>query len=232
MRWRTVVVLTLIAPGAATHAESPGWTYSTTPNPMTSQPIRSGSTHSVNVLQFHGPFAGPQHATLTIRSHPREGTDVLLSVERGQFLSSTSGCQALVRFDDASPIPFAATEPVDASSTAVFVRSVGQFLQSLRGAHRVLIEATFYQEGNRVIEFHTQGLEWDATKEERAYTSASKIAAARRATLARCTPSPASPPTLDCIEGVRACEGAYEMPGLSTSGNVATALKCINAVGH
>jgi hypothetical protein len=82
------------------------------------------------------------------------------------------------------------------------------------------------------MEFGTQGLEWEATKEEGVYANASKITAARHAALARCTPSPASPPTLDCIEEVRACMGAYEWPGLKTSGNVATALKCINAVGH
>ena len=90
--------------------------------------------------------------------------------------------------------------------------SVGQFLQSLRSAHRVLIEATFYQEGNRVIQFATQGLEWESTKEERAYATGSKMAAARRAANARCQ-SRASTAQYECVTHLGDCVRAYEGTG-------------------
>jgi hypothetical protein len=138
----------------------------------------------------------------------------LVSIERGQFLCGAGGCQLLVRFDDAPATGFAAAEPADGTSTAVFVRSSGQFLKSLRAAHRVLVEATFYQEDTQVVEFAPQGLERAATKEEGAYANASKIAAARHAALARCTPSPAYDA---CIPG-GLCSGRCTESGFSRDG--------------
>jgi hypothetical protein len=232
MRWRIAVALTLIISVTATHAESPLWVYSSTLDAMTSQPIRFATTRSLEELQFHTPYEGPQHATLIIRNHPREGTTVILAVERGRFVCTVSGCRLLVRFDDAPAVSFDAFEPTDGSSNGLFLRPVGQFLQLVRTSHRVIVEGTFYQEGSRAIEFATQGLEWEPTKEERAYSAAAKFAAARRAVLARCQPDRASPPTFDCITEVRYCDFAYGTPGLTTSGNLVTALKCLDAVGR
>jgi hypothetical protein len=232
MQCRTVAALAMILSGPAAQADSPRWTYTSASDAMTSRPIRLAATLSIDALQFRPPYDGLQHATLAVRYHPREGTNVVLAIERGQFVCGPSGCRLLVRFDDAPAVSFVALEPTDGSSTRLFIQPVGQFLKSLRASHRVIIEATFFQEGSRAIEFATQGLEWELTKEERGYGTVSKIAAARRAALARCTPSPSSPPTLDCIADVRACMGDYDMPGLTTSGNLATALKCINAVGR
>jgi hypothetical protein len=232
VQWRGVAAIALIVSGPATHAGPPQWEYSTRADAMTSQPIRIAATRSVGVLQFSAPYGGPQRATLAVRYHPREGTNVMLAIESGQFVCGLRACRLPVRFDDAPAVAFDALEPTDGSSTQLFIQPVGRFLQLLRASHRVIIEATFFQEGSRAIEFATQGLEWESTHEERAYSTASKIAAARRAAFARCRPSPNSPPTSDCIDQVGDCVRDYEWPGLSTSGNLATALKCLDAVGR
>jgi hypothetical protein len=226
MRLHKVAVLVLIA-SAPAHAESPRWTYTSAPDAMTSRPIRLAATLSVGALQFRPPYEGPQHAILAVRYHPREGTNVMLTIERGQFVCGLRACRLPVRFDDARAVAFDALEPTDGSSTQLFIQPVGRFLPLLRASHRVIIEATFFQEGSRAIEFATQGLEWESTKEERAHAAASKMAAARNAAFARCE----NGGDAECETHFGDCVRAYEGDG-PAAGNLATALRCLDAVGR
>ena len=215
----------LLASGPA-HAESARWVYSTTPDAMTSEPIQIAATHSVSVLQFNSPYGGPQRATLSLRKHPRKGLAVMLSVERGQFVCAGE-CRLSARFDDAPAMALPASAADDGSTSAVFVTVIGLFMESLRVSHRVLIEATFYQEGSRVIEFATQGLEWEVTKEERDHAS-TEFLMARMDTFEHCR-SRESHET-DCLNESAKCVHAYEDNG-PAAGNLATALRCFDAVG-
>ncbi|MFZ1989931.1 MAG: hypothetical protein WAW96_09185 [Alphaproteobacteria bacterium] len=67
---------------------------------MTSAVTRFASNVSTNTVNFGFPYGGPQHATLTLRSHPRYGKSILLSVEKGQFICGIESCSVSVRFDD------------------------------------------------------------------------------------------------------------------------------------
>ncbi len=135
----------------------PSWSYSSDPDDMGKGTIRFASIESTNTLEFKFPYSGKQHATLTIRKHPRHGNDAIIQIERGQFVCPVSGCSVMVRFDDGESIRYHAAEPADHRTTALFLQPYDKFYVGLAKSKRVRIEADFYQEGSRMVEFDVAG---------------------------------------------------------------------------
>jgi hypothetical protein len=139
---------------------TPHWTYRSETDDMLKKPIRFASVKSINELRFGFPYQGSQHATLTLRIHPRFGKNAMFSIERGQFLCGVENCAVLIKFDDGNPQRFTVGEPSDHSTTTLFIENYDRFLASARKAKKVYIAAEFYQEGNNVLDFDTTGLNW------------------------------------------------------------------------
>ncbi|MEZ4454202.1 MAG: hypothetical protein R3B09_32405 [Nannocystaceae bacterium] len=125
------------------------WIYSVRSDPMGGT-VATARVESANAFDFGFPYQGAQHARLTLRSD--KGLNVLLAIERGQFMC-TMGCSVLVRFDDDTAQRWRATGPSDHDSTVIFLRSESKFLKQLKKAQVLRIEAEFFQEGTRVLEF-------------------------------------------------------------------------------
>lgn len=135
------------------------WMYRDEGDPMGGQ-IRSASVQSNNTLSLDFPYQGEQRGTLTLRSHPRHGKDVILQIQRGQFqCTSYQGCDVLVRFDQNSPKKYRAVEPSDNDSTTLFLRGYEGFMGSLRKAKTVRVEFTLFHEGTRSLEFNVGSLD-------------------------------------------------------------------------
>lgn len=137
------------------------WAYTDSPDKMGRGSIKSAFTSSVNTISFDFPYSGPQHGTLALRTHPQYGKDVILRIERGQFLTGIDGCKVRVRFDDGKPQSFWGNGPADHSTTTIFISDYSRFVASLKRAKKVMIEAPFFQEGNQVFEFNVEGLQWE-----------------------------------------------------------------------
>ncbi|MHC6084537.1 hypothetical protein ACYT85_15080 [Ralstonia solanacearum] len=133
------------------------WSYSSDPDNMGKGTIRFASIESINTLEFKFPYSGEQHATLTIRKHPRHGNDAIIQIQRGQFVCPVSGCSVMVRFDDGESTRYRAAEPADHSTTALFLEPYNKFYMGLAKSKRVRIEVDFYQEGSRMVEFNVAG---------------------------------------------------------------------------
>lgn len=146
------------APGSAS---SGGWTYSERKDPMTDEVVQTAITKSKNAFEFGSPYGGRQRASLMIRFRAEDQFEVLLLIERGQFMCSISDCTIGVRFDDQKATPWMASESTTGDPEILFLNSAQRFVQKLAGAQRVLIEAYFYQEGRRVIEFGVGGFKWN-----------------------------------------------------------------------
>lgn len=144
------------------HLKSLGlrWNYNETPDKMGRGTVKLAYVRSLNEVQFDFPYREPQRGTLQFRKHPKYGNDVILNIERGQFLCRFDGCVVSVRFDQGKPLTFSAVEPEDNSTTTLFIRNYDRFVKNARKASKVFVEAQFYQEGNRVFEFETAGLYW------------------------------------------------------------------------
>lgn len=130
-----------------------GWSYSVDHDSMTSKNTYFASVDSINTVNFDFPYQGTQNATLQLRTHPRWGKDIILSLQKGQFLCRFDGCNVLVRFDDEKPIRFTAGEPSDHSTTYIFIKGYSSFLSKMQKAKKLRIAAEFYQNGVQTFEF-------------------------------------------------------------------------------
>ena len=116
---------------------------------------------SSNTVRFFGfPYEGEIHAWLTLQNSPKPGQDIMLRVERGQFVSSYTKDFATVRFDDGEWQMFTIGDPEGGTSDHRFIHDNGTFINQLRQAKSLKIKADFYEEGSRVFEFDVRGLDW------------------------------------------------------------------------
>ncbi len=135
------------------------WDYATEKDMVSGKNEYLAVSTSNNSISLSFPYTGDTYASLILRKHPRYGKDVILKVTQGQLLcSSFEGCSLSVRFDNKSVMRFSATESADYSSDTLFIANYSRFLKSLRNSKKVVIEAPFYQDGNRAFEFNTSKL--------------------------------------------------------------------------
>jgi hypothetical protein len=130
------------------------WDYSTDKDRM-GRARSFASVKSSNMLEFDFPYAEPQRGFLTIRKV--RATDVMIGIQRGQFLCGIETCTVNVRFDEGEIRHFAAAEPTDHSTTVLFIEDPSLFLSQLRKAKTVSIEATFFQQGSQALQFDVEG---------------------------------------------------------------------------
>lgn len=136
------------------------WQYSNHDDKMSSKQINFATIKSKNELAFGSPYSGQQRARLQLRKHPRFGNDVILRIEKGQFICRVRGCNIKIRFDDGKTLTFEASGPNDHDSTTLFIRNYNRFTANLKKSNLLFIEAEFYREGVRIIEFDVSGLQW------------------------------------------------------------------------
>lgn len=136
------------------------WRYDEFSEQMGRGTVRLAQVNSLNEVNFDFPYRGAQRGTLTLRSHPKYGKDVILFIEKGQFLCAIDECTVAVRFDDGRAQNYSAMGPADHSTTSLFIRGHDRFVSAAKKAKRVAIEAHFYQAGTRVFEFDISGLKW------------------------------------------------------------------------
>lgn len=144
---------------AASEAELGSWGYFKTQDPMSDKPVHIARVQSENIFEFDFPYRGPQHATMTIRRHPKWGNDVIFAIERGQVLCHSYNCPVRVRFDDEPAKTYTGTGPSDNSSESVFIPAYSTFLTKLGKAKRVRIEVNIYRQGTLTTEFKVKGFD-------------------------------------------------------------------------
>ncbi len=136
------------------------WNYTSDDDAM-GRPQSFAIATSSNELDFAFPYGGLQHGTLTIRKTTQWGTDVILSIEQGQFICDpTDGCTVDVRFDHGAIHRYSASPPSDYSTTELFLSNTSSLIAHLRHAKTARFQSTFYDEGEQTLEFDVEGLKW------------------------------------------------------------------------
>ena len=136
------------------------WSYSQEEDEMSKGTVYFAKVSSINTVNFDFPYAGEQHATLTLRYSSRHGKNVLFQIEKGQFLCpSYEECAVLVRFDDEQAVTYSGIGPSDNSTVTIFIQNYSRFLQKLLKAKRVRIAANIYQQGAPVFNFDVSGFD-------------------------------------------------------------------------
>lgn len=137
------------------------WDYSTQMDAMSGKPIQFAMLLSSNTVEFARPYDGKQRATLSLRTHPRYGKDVILRIDRGQLLCRHRGCEVSVRFGEREPVSYTALRPEDNSSTLLFIKNYHAFVENMMKSDVVRISPSVYKEGRPIFEFATAGFDPD-----------------------------------------------------------------------
>lgn len=147
---------------AETKKPSSGWAYQELTNPLAKGTIKAAIIHSTNSFEFAFPYQGLQNAKLMVRNHPQEGTELMLTIERGQLLCHPGSCAYTILFDDGEPMKLEGAYSSDFNSTVVFLKHDVKLLKKLKTAKKVSIGMAVFQEGVRIFEFDVSNL--DSTK--------------------------------------------------------------------
>jgi len=137
-----------------------GWDYSSRVDQMRNQAITYASLVSDTILYFDFPYDGGTTFTLTLRKSG-DNTDVMLIASKGQFTCfDSSEDRVQMKFDEGEVLHYSCGRSADGSSNVIFLGPEDMILRKLKASHHLTIEAQFYQEGSRQIDFSTEGLRW------------------------------------------------------------------------
>lgn len=154
------------SPAASAPPAPTNWTYRMEPDPMGSGSTSYATTKSRNTVEFSFPYQGAQHGRLIIRSGQAKGRDVMLFIDRGQFLvNSYRGTSVLLRFDEEPAFRVSVAGAGDHSTTTLFLSGFQGLVTRMKKAKTLRIQAPVYQEGEPVFEFNVAGLVWPPPKE-------------------------------------------------------------------
>lgn len=138
------------------------WKYASFDDDMSGSKYHLASVTSSNRVNFQFPYSGLQRGTLTLRTHPRHGKDLMFSIEQGQILCRTyDPCRILARFDDGGPTTFSALGAADNSTETIFIKPYFGFVEQMLKSQTVRIEVPFYQEGQQVFTFDVSAFNQD-----------------------------------------------------------------------
>lgn len=137
------------------------WEYSEDENKMDGTKQYFAQTTSTNQVDFAFPYDGGSNMDIIVRKTGK-ASEVLLLISKGQFMGSIGGSsKAKVKFDDQSPVSYSYESAGDGSGDVIFLNNATNFISKLKDSKKVMIELTFFNEGNKILEFDTEGLEWD-----------------------------------------------------------------------
>lgn len=113
------------------------------------------SLDSENLAYFSFPYDGGSSLNLCVRYMKKYGTDVILTITKGQLLSNEyNGTNYVtVRFDDDAPQRFYTNDAADGSNDYLFLRNARKFIKRAKTAKSIKIQVPVYQEGNPTFTF-------------------------------------------------------------------------------
>ena len=137
------------------------WRYSESTDEMDNKKNYFAVLTSDNELNFDFPYSGGSSGYLTIRNMDGKNS-VAISIEKGQFMTSYDNSEYIrIKFDDAVLEKYNFNGAADGSSDYIFPTQSSKLITKLKKAKTIKIEAHFYNEGRQVLNFTTEGLEWD-----------------------------------------------------------------------
>ena len=137
------------------------WYYSTDTDEMSGNNQYFAELISENQIEFEFPYSGGSKFKIIVRNMENRN-DVLLVVDKGQFMTSIQGSENIkIKFDDISPEKYSYSSSSDGSQDVVFLSRANEIIKKLKTSKKVMIEASFFQAGRKVIHFNTENFNWE-----------------------------------------------------------------------
>jgi len=135
------------------------WVYSDYVDEMTSKTVYQARVTCPDKIQFKFPYEGGSTATIAVAS-VNGHNQVMLMIDKGQFIVTTDGMDIQVRFDDKKAQTFRCSQLSNGDINKVFINSDNKFISLLKSSKIVIIQAPFYQEPPTVLGFDVHGFDW------------------------------------------------------------------------
>lgn len=136
------------------------WSYSNETDEMDQSKRFFAYCASTNKVDFKFPYNGGSALTVLVRNMNKKN-EIILSISKGQFISSYSGDENVrFKFDEEKPITISYSSAKDGSSNFVFPENSKMIIGKLKKAKKLMIEAPFFDEGTSVFYFNIDGLKW------------------------------------------------------------------------
>ncbi|HJF29097.1 MAG TPA: hypothetical protein K8V79_12855 [Acinetobacter lwoffii] len=139
------------------------WEYGTSVDEMRGTKSQHATTLSTNSMDFEFPYNGGSHLGLTLRKN-NEGQDIIVAIDKGQFICGIQSCEAAFKFDDGPVQQITMVGTDDHKSDVLFVaydKTEEKIIQQIKKSKKLIIELPFYQEGKRQFIFNIENLEWE-----------------------------------------------------------------------
>ncbi len=142
------------------------WSYDTVKDEMTSGTVIMAKTEATNTFEFNAPYDGYNGAEIEIR-RIRGVTDVILGIQKGQFIGGVEGQNIKVRFDQKRYSEYFCNPAADYDPTILFIDDTGDFIEHLKYAKQLRIEANIYDNGFQQFVFSVDGFKWGSSKKRK-----------------------------------------------------------------
>jgi len=138
------------------------WEYSSDIDKMTSDTVFDASLPAKEELQLQFPYNGGSVATVNVKKKGGENS-VFLYVTKGQLIAANAMGNGTIkaRFDNDKPEQYSVVGASDYSPNYVFINSESKFIAKMKKAKRLILEAEFFNDGSRQMEFNIEGLSWE-----------------------------------------------------------------------
>lgn len=135
------------------------WRYEENEDKMTGKKSLTAFVVSSNTEFFDFPYDGGSRFIFGVRKG--KFNDLYVATTKGQF-SGSYNRKIKMRFDDEPAMVLNFGEASDGSSDVIYPDiSRNKVIAKLKKSKRLLIEATFHQQGLVIMEFNVEGFNWE-----------------------------------------------------------------------
>ncbi len=136
------------------------WQYGYEIDKMTSDTIYTAYALAKELLDFKFPYDGGVTANLILCC--KNDTNYLtVAIAKGQFHFDVNEVDVRIRFDNEKPLTVKCYRSTDGTSQNIWFReSADSLMAKLKKCQKILVEASFFNDGSRIMEFDAGNLVW------------------------------------------------------------------------
>jgi len=136
------------------------WVYYQDTDKITDLKTYYAYTTSKDTLHFSFPYTGGSLAALIIGKQDSSHAFITLKIINGQFVAILKKARWRIRFDSKPAETCNVYPPQSFNLKQVFLEPTDTLIDEIKSSKKVIIEAEFFSDGFKQIEFNTHGLAW------------------------------------------------------------------------
>lgn len=145
-------------------AAASNWSYGVdTSDKMDNARVFTANCNATNQINLKPPYDGGSTMAINLRNgFKHEHNEVYITIDKGQFMPSMDGDASIrVKFDDQAPVSYNYNEASSDAEGIIFLTGATSFINKIKKAKHVVIEAEFFDNGYEQVDFDVSGVKWD-----------------------------------------------------------------------